>query len=490
VRRAAAVAAAAAALAAMPAPAAELALVLRDEVGLRQAPGDRARPHAFLWQGEIVEVRSESLEFLRVYDYRRERGGYVRADCLRRLMLRAEAAPELLAVLRFLRDMPGSEALGLGFAAAYFEVAPAEALNGPAGVDALDAVGTLAGRLAARASRGAPGRAAQRALAAHLDVAARHGVRVDSFEKDGRQRFCYDGSAYRRVLAMPASAERQARAVLALTDPACIREDLSPARLRRLDEWRADVLDKVDAGKLSLLERNRVLIRRAAVWAGLAYGRAREGADGRAAAARALQALADVNPTKLTRRDRTQYSDAALRVGASRWALADAPPAAASGRPHVVATTEVTGEACVLLVNGKHGPTAPLAKRCTYGLVWTASQSLNREETALVLAVQQTDAWLELWVFHRTKRGWTVRVLPPAAMTPGVGYAEFAGWVPGGRRMLVVREAVSRGRLARSFEVLGVDTLVPMRRASRPTVLAEFRRWQDPGWKGQTVSLR
>jgi hypothetical protein len=54
--------------------------VLQDEVALRPAPRASARPNALLWQGETVEVRGERLEYLRVYDYRRERGGYVRAN--------------------------------------------------------------------------------------------------------------------------------------------------------------------------------------------------------------------------------------------------------------------------------------------------------------------------------------------------------------------------------------------------------------------------
>jgi len=491
VRRLAAAAAAAAALAAFAAPAAELALVLRDEVGMRPAPRERAAPSAFLWQGEIVEVRGEVLEYLRVYDYRHERGGYVRADALRRLALRAEEAPELLAVLRFLRDVPGSEALGIGFAAAFFEAAPAGVLNGPAGVEALDALGVLAARLAARASRGVPGRASQRALAAHLDVAARHGVKLVGYERDGRVRYCYEGSALRRLLAMDSDPAPRARAALELTRPECMSADLSPAERRRLDEWRADVLDHVDASRLVPISRNRVLVRRAAVWAGLAYRRARAGDDPRPAAARAQQALADVRPADLTPRDRAAYHEAALRVGASRWALAAGPSTAIpDDRPHVVARPDATGATCVFLVDGKHGPSAPLAKRCTYGLVWAASQTLNREATALALAVQQTDAWRELWLFRKSASGWTVRVLPPSADTPEVGYAEFAGWVPGGRRMLVAREALGRGRRTRVFELLRLDTLAPVRHAAEPGVLSGFRRWQDPSWKARTVSLR
>jgi len=334
-------------------------------------------------------------------------------------------------------------------------------------------------------------RSAQQALAAHLDVAARHGVRLLGYERDGRVRYCYEGSAFRRVLAMDSSPARRARAALELTRPECMSADLSPAERRRLDEWRADVLDKVDASRLASIARNRVLVRRAAVWAGLAYRRARAGDDPRPAAARAQQALADVHPAELTPRDRAAYHEAALRVGASRWALAAAPSTAMpADRPHVIARTEASGQTCVLLADKKRGPSAPLAKRCTYGFVWAASQTLNREATALALAVQQTDAWRELWVFRKSASGWTVRVLPPSADAPEIGYAEFAGWVPGGRRMLVAREALGRGRRTRVFELLRLDTLAPVRHAAEPGAVAGFRRWQDPSWKGRTISLR
>ena len=94
-----------------------------------------------------------------------------------------------------------------------------------------------------------------------------------------------------------------------------------------------------------------------------------------------------------------------------------------------------------------------------------------------------------MWLFRKTGGEWSVRVLPPAATVPEVGYAEFAGWVPGGTQMLVAREAVGEGKVRRNFELLRLDTLLPLRQASDPSGLGAFQRWQDPAWKRQTLSL-
>jgi hypothetical protein len=123
--------------------------------------------------------------------------------------------------------------------------------------------------------------------------------------------------------------------------------------------------------------------------------------------------------------------------------------------------------------------------------VWANSATLNREGNALALAVQQTDTWRELWIFRKSNSdGWTIGVLPPATTTPDVGYAEFAGWVPGGKEMLVAREASGDGKYKRNFELLRLDTLTPLRQAGDPTLLGAFQRWQDPAWKRDTLSLR
>src|SRR5256885_17236291 len=61
-------------------------------------------------------------------------------------------SPALLAVLRFVQDTPGAEALGIGLAAAYLQAAPARTLAGAEGAQAFDALGGFADRLARRAS--------------------------------------------------------------------------------------------------------------------------------------------------------------------------------------------------------------------------------------------------------------------------------------------------------------------------------------------------
>ena len=81
-------------------------------------------------------------------------------------------------------------------------------------------------------------------------------------------------------------------------------------------------------------------------------------------------------------------------------------------------------------------------------------------------------------------------MLPPAASMPDIGYAELAGWVPGGTQMLVAREARGDGKYRRSFEVVRLDTLVVAHQAADPGVLGAFQRWQDPSWKGATLSMR
>lgn len=411
------------------------AIVTTDQAVLRASPRESAPQQAQLWQGEVLEVRGERLDYLQVWDHRRERGGYVKAAQVKRTALTAAEAPELLAVLRFIREAPGAESLGIGVAAAYLQAAPAETLRGETGAEALDVLGTLADRLAQRASNGAAtSKHAQAALSAHLEVAARYGVKFHSYEQEGRIRICYDGEAFRRVLAMPAQPLQKARAALALTQPDCMAPNLQPQQRHDVNLWRADVLDRVDTAALPGHVRNKIALRRAAV-----------------------------------------------------PAMAQAAP---STRPSIVTQPGQPGETCVLLVDAKRGTDNPLARRCTYALVWPQSASLNREGNALALAVQPMEAWRELWLFRKQAGQWTITVLPPATLQPELGYAEFAGWVPGGQQVLVAREARGEGRYRRNYEVVSLDSLVTQRQSGDPEALGPFQRWQDPAWKKMTVSLR
>ncbi|AIY40125.1 hypothetical protein LT85_0967 [Collimonas arenae] len=460
-----------------------VAIVTQDSAALRAAPRESAQQQAVLWQGDSLEVRGEKMDYLQVYDHRRERGGYIRASQVRTQSLEPKDAPDLLAVVRFLRDTPGAEALGISYAAAYLKAAPAEAI----GPEPFDALGTMADRLARRASV-KRGKTDDTVLSAHLEVASSYGIGMQGFERDGRIQLCYNGEAFRRVLAMKSTDEQRARAALALTRPECVDPNITPTDRNNLDTWRAEILDRVQLTELPEYEKNRLRLRRASVWASIAFEHARQHQPAQEAANRALQELAGVNPEDIAEPDASAYTDAAVRVAASRWA-AETEPATGSGLA-VISTPGESGETCVALTDAKHDQKNPLAKRCTYGLVWKASASVNAQQTALALAVQPLDSWRELWVFHQGEKGWIVDILPPAANTPDVGYLEFAGWVPGSAKMLAVREARVDGRFKRSFEVIRMDTMDVEKQADNPRSLSLFYRWQDPAWKRGTLSMR
>jgi hypothetical protein len=154
------------ALANTPAPAAappapRYGLVMQDALPLRSGARSGGTPLATLTQGELLEVRGERMDYLQVWDLARERGGYVRAGAVRTLALTPDEAPELLALVRFLRDRSGSESLGLGVAAAYLKAAPAGTIT----AEAFDAMGTMArqrGRHQRRQRADAAGRAEHR----------------------------------------------------------------------------------------------------------------------------------------------------------------------------------------------------------------------------------------------------------------------------------------------------------------------------------------
>jgi hypothetical protein len=459
------------------------AIVAQDQIALRSAPRDAAESRDTLALGDALEIRGVSKDYLKVYDHRRERGGYVRAAQVRVVTLTPEHAPELLAVASFLRDLPGYESLGIAYVAAYVAAAPGAAI----GAEPFDALGTMAERLARRASTNT-NKARAAAIAAQLDAVAAYGVAIRSFEREERVQLCYDGEAFRRVLALPADAETKARAALALTRDDCIDPALPPTERVALDAWRADVLDRVPRTELPAHVRDRVRLRAASVWASIAFERARRGGDAAEAGERALTELAAVDRHDLADGDAFAYDEAAVRVGASRWAAVPARPAPATGLA-IATAPRAPGETCVTLVERKRDATKTLAERCTFGIVWSSSASANAGNTALALAVQPLDGWRELWVFHRDGSEWRVDTAPPG-VDGSLGYVEFAGWVPGGKKMLAAREVRSGERFVKRFEVVDIATLAVDRHADAPASLSTFYRWQDAAWKRETVALR
>ncbi|MGL5632918.1 MAG: hypothetical protein ACRDD3_11210 [Azovibrio sp.] len=471
---------------------AAIAIVTQDQVPLLAAPRASAAQHAVMWKGDSLEIRGTKGDYLQVYDHRRERAGYIRATLVRTHSLKKESAPELLSVVRFVKDTPGSESLGIAYVGAYLRAAPAEAIDG----EPFAALGEMADRLAQRASIRKSGTAATSVMA-HLEVAAQYGVKIDSFEREGELQFCYDGEAQRRVLALSSSEEDKARAALSLSQHECVSPKLTPVERYQWDSWRAYILDKVNSAELPDVLKNRIQMRRAGVWASLAYQRVRRPDLGpeavMAAGSRALKELAAINKAELVdRSDLLSYSDAAIRVGASRWAAEPQPATSVttSVKLGIVITQDKPGETCVHLVDEKHGVKNPLLTRCTYSVVWPGSVSVSRDGKALALAVQPLDTWREMWVFQQDAQGWHVDVVPPGVDSPDLGYVEFAGWVPGGKQMLAARELKVENRYKTTFELLKQNSLEVERWADKPSSLSPFYRWQDPLWKGGTVTLR
>jgi hypothetical protein len=460
---------------------ATLAIVVQDHTSLRAAPHSSAAEMTVLWQGDVVEVRGERSEYLKVYDYRRERGGYLRSEAVRPLGLTEADAPELLAVLRFFRESVGSEALGISYGAAYLKAVPTQALT----AEPFDAIARMAERLADAASGNAYHLTD---VGAHLEVVEQFGVRMHSFERNGRMQVCYDGELFRRVLSLArASTEERAQAALGLTRPDCIDPTLGPVLRASLDGERHVLLDQIEERELSAMTRSRLHARRAEVWASIAYEQARHHEPPVLAAQRALAELLAVRADDLGDDRRAEYVNAVLHVSAIRWAAVTA--VSQTGPLVLTAAPGNPGQTCIALEQPHRQSAAPLVRRCTYGIVWMASIRAISQASALVVAVQPLESWRELWVLRESAGTWTIDVLSPGADDPEEGYVEFAGFVPGSRRLLIVREVRDHGRFRRRFEELRLDDLSTVRQASTPELLRDFGRWQDLGWRRDTLAL-
>jgi hypothetical protein len=460
--------------------AATLAIVVQDHTAVRSAARANATELTTLAQGDVVEIRGERADYVKVYNYRRERGGYLPREAIRPVGLTAAEAPELLSVLRFLRDTPGAEALGISYGAAYLRAAPPQALD----AEPLDAIAQMAERLATQASAGA----VRANVAAHLEVVEQFGVHMHTFEQGGHIQVCYDGKLFQRVLTLRgASAQARATAALGLTRPECIDPAAGPAIRTRLDEARREVLDAVTEDGVSPLLRSRLHARRAAVWASLAFEQARAGVSATLAARRALDELLAVHAEELGEDRRAEYLDAGVRVGVIRFAALDlAPP---TGAYTLTGSPGAPGQTCLTLAR-RSQPDLALVRRCTYGIVWKSSAQVVTAADALVVAVQPLETWRELWVFHPGAEGWTVDVVSPGADEPEEGYVEFAGYAPATHRLLVAREVRQHGRFSRRFEELRLSDLALVKGASTPELLVDFGRWQDIAWRRDTVALR
>lgn len=462
----------------------DVGLVVVDQVALRAAPRDTAPLHLPLWRGEAVQLRGTSGDWVQVWDPQRERGGFVRAAQLMPLRAGPELVPELAAQLRLLRQMPGTEALGIGLAAALIERAPAPWLASPAGAEMLDTLVLLNDRLAQRVQSATA--AQQSTAAAHAQVAQRYGFALRAVPRaDGGLQPCAALQPAELLRGHPAAtAAQQARAALSLTRGECLPADALPSQRRALLEQQAAWLEGLPHTALAPVDRNRLLLRRASVLASLAFVR-RDGSQ-RATATEAFAAWSQLIALELTPEDAPAVRDTALRLSPARWLLLPAVDAVQLGRFAMRLEDGGPGETC-LVVNLAAGNGEQ--RRCSHGLIHLASARLAPDGSVVALNVQPLDGWTELW---RLDADGHLEVLPPSSETPGLGAVEWAGWSASknGAQMLVAREADAGGRTLRRFEVYTSDLMRPTRWAGEPGVLAAFQRSADAGWRSTSTIAR
>jgi hypothetical protein len=335
-------------------------------------------------------------------------------------------------------------------------------------------------------------------------VAKSYGLVFVTLEAEARTRTCYDGDGLRRGLgADGVSARDQADAALALTRGECADPAALPSAMTTWNAWRLEVLDHAHKLDVPPHVRSRLWMRRIEALSFLAWHSQRSGDAAQAArlASETVHTLALIDRGQLGDDDQASYEQAALRASVVRWA-AEAPtskghpvvagpvPAVTKGGLRLAVRPGQPGESCLQLW-GKSDK--PVFERCTYGIVWPRSFQVSPAGNRATVAVQPLPGWSELWVLRSTGDGWTADVLTAAVTRPELGYVESAGFTPDGDRLLVVREArTEAGRFERRFQVLrasAVDLKVEVQ-ASRPGLIAAFRRWSSTGWRAETLALR
>jgi hypothetical protein len=476
---------------------ASAAIVQTDGVALRATAADSAAQHATLTQGDLLEVRGTRLDYLQVYDHRRERAGFVKASSVRKINLDATQGPHFLSVVRFLKDSAGQEALGLSYAQSYLKISAGPAKDSTY-AEVLEAVGKMAERLANRASKIATGES----ISAQIEGVGFLGVRMVSIESDGQQRLCYDGHAYKQLLGLNAPATFKLTAALALTKPTCIDSRLTVLQKRELDAARLTTMEQVplEPNGLTGLELNRLRHRKAAILASLSFASQRAFINSLSSintpaidipqqvaryAIQAIETLASVDKTELSEIEKAGYEETALRVGAIRWA---ALPSGALPK-HLSIVNGEPGQTCLVISNNNE-----TNKRCTYGIVWPQSASVSPNGQMISIAVQPNETWREVWLIRKVGYAWLFEVLPPSSQATSMGIVEFAGWVPADSkqeaRILVARDVLEKNKVRTTFEVLKASSLNLDARANHPQTLFAFAKFQQATWRGTTLTVR
>jgi hypothetical protein len=475
------------------AESAEIAIVADAPVPLRASPRAAAPVQAQLWRGDLLEVRGSVPGYLRVYDHRRERPGFVRPTQVRRARLEPGSLPALTALALFFRDQSGSEELGIAYASLARALLPAARPGDPPGDPLDDALAVMADRLARRASqqRAAP----DASLAQALDVVAAHGIKLLALERDGHIIYCSDGAAELRALSRGDANER-VRAALLLTHPRCGDSSLPLAQQAAWSEWRAQIAGRAEPADALPELGMKLRLRRAEIDSQLAFTRSLNPEDGARAAEAARAAeheflLAD--RAQLAEEDQPLFDESEIRVAASRWAgPAPADDAFEAGGYRV----QLSSRGVELFSSSQRcaEQCAPLLTVQSGARPWVHSLEVAPDGSALSLLAQPLAAWTELWIFHRVKQNgtqrWVRTVLVPAAVDPGIGSIECAGFTPHGKSVLLLREAMIAGKLQRRFQELSLSSLRVLAQSDRAGSLRAFNRYASPAWRERTTALR